>query len=208
MNFSHVTLPIYVMRNGRKNKFILFRSFLLSCILFSFTACISTASVPLDKSSASEVDSGYSALLLFLENQQHLTLLRRIRSFLTLQDISDESTKLLDSISESSAKAHDELEKLAKKKPAVVIQKFSDNSIGKATFDSLRMTTAKELMLDSKNFEKNLLFSQTQMLRLISHLAEELKEHESNEKRKAWLIALSKRYEEYYVRIYKRMALV
>lgn len=100
-----------------------------------------------------------------------------------------------------------DLEKLALKKPPIFVKEFSENSIGKATFDSLRITTAKELLFDSENFEKNFLFSQAQILRMISHLAEKIEEQEVNEKRKAWLLKLVERYEAYYSLIYERITL-
>ena len=169
---------------------------------------MSTISTTLVRSDVSEIDSGYNVLLLFLGNQQHLTTVKRVKSFFTFQDISEDSSKLIDEISKSSEKAVTEMEKLVLKKPAIAVQDFPDNSIGKATFDSLRMTTAKEFLFDPKNFEKNLLLSHAQLLRVISHLVRELEQQEPNEKRKAWLINLEERYETYYKLIYQRITLV
>ena len=159
------------------------------------------------KQNNSEVSAGYNALHLFLENQRYLTTVMRVKSFLTFDGISVDSAKLIDTIEKSSSKALAEMEKLKQKKPVIAIHEFPDDSIGKATFDALRMTAAKEFLFDPKNFEKNLLLSHAQLLRVISHLAEELEEQESNNKRKVWLSNLVERYEQYYALIYKRIAL-
>ncbi len=126
---------------------------------------------------------------------------------ISFSGISDKSEKLIDEISDSSEQAIEELEKLAALKPAVVFEEFSDEKIGKATFDSLRMTTAKEFLFESDNFEKNLLLSQLNILRVITHLAEELEEKETCTKRKAWLNKLANRYESYYQQTYERIKL-
>lgn len=176
-------------------------------MIVSLTVSCATTSITRSQSNVSEVNIGYSVLLLFLESQKNITTLGHVKAFFTLKSVDDDATKLIDNISESSKKALIELENLASTKPPIVIKDFPDNSIGKATFNSLRITTAKELLFDSKNFEKNFLFSQAQLVRLISHLAKELEEQEVNEKRKAWLLKLVKRYESYYALIYKRITL-
>ena len=153
------------------------------------------------------VDAGYSALKLFLEDEQHLTTLRRIKLVLAFEGISDKSTRLVDEIAETSEQALDDLEKLAAAKPAIVFKEFSDDSIGKATFDSLRIATAKELLLETDDFEKDLLLSQSNILRLISHLAKQLEEKETNANRKAWLNKLALRYEKYYQQVYARISI-
>ena len=124
---------------------------------------------------------------------------------ISFSGISDKSEKLIDEISESSEQAIEDLEKLATLKPALVFEEFSDETISKATFDSLRMTTAKEFLLESKNFEKNLLLSQLKILRVISHLAEELEAKETCAKRKVWLSKLANRYEGYYQQTYEQI---
>jgi len=153
------------------------------------------------------VDAGYSALKLFLEDEQHLTTLRRIKLVLAFEGISDKSTRLVDEIAETSEQALDDLEKLAAAKPAIVFKEFSDDSIGKATFDSLRIATAKELLLETDDFEKDLLLSQSNILRVISHLAIQLEEKETNAKRKAWLSKLAVRYEKYYQQVYAQISI-
>ena len=160
-----------------------------------------------NRSATSPASTGYSALKLFLEDEQYLTAIRRTKMVISFSGISDKSEKLIDQISDSSERAIEELEKLAAVKPSFVFEEFSDETIGKATLDSLRMTTAKEFLLESENFEKNLLLSQLNILRVISHLAEQLEEKETSTKRKAWLNKLANRYENYYQQIYARITI-
>ena len=126
---------------------------------------------------------------------------------ITFSGISDSSTKLIDAIADTSKQAVDELEKLARAKPAFVFEEFSEKSIGKATLDSLRLAMAKEFLFESDNFEKNLLLSQLKVLPVISHLAQQLEEKETNSKRKAWLNKLADRYEIFYQKIKKRIVI-
>lgn len=156
---------------------------------------------------AASIVSGYSALKLFLEDEQHLTTIRRVKTVITFDGISDNSIRLIDEIADSSEQALKELEKLAAAKPVIVFKEFSDESIGKATLDSLRFATAKEFLFNADDFEKNLLLSQSQILRVISHLALQLEEKETNAKRKAWLNKLAERYEKYYQQVYARISI-
>jgi hypothetical protein len=126
---------------------------------------------------------------------------------ISFSTISDKSSKLIDAISDTSERAIEELEKLSAVKPSFEFEEFSDETIGKATLDSLRITTAKEFLLESENFEKNMLLSQLNILRVISHLARELEEKETSDKRKAWLNRLASRYESYYQQIYARITI-
>ena len=142
--------------------------------------------------------SGYSALKLFLEDEQHLTTIRRAKMLISFSAISDKSTKLIDDIASSSEQAVEELEKLSTAKPAFRFESFADDTIVTATLDSLRMTTAKEFLFAGEEFEKDLLLSQLKVLRLISHLAKQLEKNEINPKRKIWLSELAARYENYY----------
>lgn len=194
------------MSNYVHNNFFLYRQALSFCLLFCFAVSYSPAATS-NTRTITEADTGYSALAMFLENQEQLKTLRSVRSFLTRQRISTESAKLIDEISDYSSQALIELKQQTAKEPTILLVEFSDDTISIETFDSLRMSTAKELMFDSKNFEKNLLLSQTQVLRVISHLAEQLRKKEHNRKRKVWLHDLSKRYEDYYNRVFQRIAL-
>ena len=160
-----------------------------------------------NRSATSPASTGYNALKLFLEDEQYLTIIRRTKMVISFSDISDKSRKLIDDINDTSEQAIEELEKLAAVKPAFVFEEFSDETIGKATHDSLRMTTAKEFLLESENFEKKLLLSQLNILRVISHLAKQLEENETSAKRKAWLNKLAHRYENYYQQIYVRISI-
>jgi hypothetical protein len=175
---------------------------MLGILVFTDTHAIGAS-----RQKAQTIDSGYSALKLFLEDEQHLTTLRRVKLVLAFEGISDKSTRLVDDIAETSEQALDDLEKLAAGRPAIVFEEFSDDSIGKATFDSLRIATAKELLLETDDFEKDLLLSQSNILRVISHLAKQLEEKETNAKRKAWLNGLAVRYEKYYQQVYARISI-
>ncbi len=152
------------------------------------------------------VDAGYSALRLFLKDEQHLTTIRRIKTVLTFDGVSDRTAELIDRIADSSDQALVELEALAASSPEIVFEDFDDDSIGKATLDSMRYSTAKEFLFDKGSFEKNLLLSQSQILPVISHLARQLEQNETNAKRKVWLNELADRYEEYYRKVYARIA--
>jgi len=168
----------------------------------SLLAAIVTTAGADQKQTAGSIASGYSALRLFLEDEQHLTTIRRIKTALSFEGISDRSKKLVDEIADTSERALDELEILVADRPAVVFEDFSDESIGKATLDSLRIATAKEFLLDTDDFEKNLLLSQSNILRVISHLATQLEEKETSDRRKAWLNKLALSYENYYRQVY------
>ena len=103
---------------------------------------------------------------------------------ITFSDISDKASRLIDDIADSSEQALEELDKLEKEKPHIVFKDFSDDTIAKATFDSLRMASVKEFMLEADNFEKNLLLSQLKVLPVISHLAMQLEKKETNQKQR------------------------
>ncbi len=150
---------------------------------------------------SSSIASGYSALKIFLEDEQYLTTIRRTKMVITFSDISDNSKKLIDDIASSSEQALVELEAFAQQKPVVVFEDFSEEMIAKATLDSLRMETAKEFLFEADDFEKNLLLSQLKVLPVISHLAEQLEKKETNQKRKTWLNELAKKYKDYYQQV-------
>lgn len=147
------------------------------------------------------IATGYSALKIFLEDEQYLTTIRRTKMVITFSDISDNSKKLIDDIADSSEQALVELEAFAQQKPVVVFEDFSEEMIAKATLDSLRMETAKEFLFEADDFEKNLLLSQLKVLPVISHLAEQLEKKETNQKRKSWLNELAKKYKDYYQQV-------
>jgi hypothetical protein len=161
-----------------------------------------------DRSASSSVSTGYSALKLFLEDEEHLTAIRRTKMVITFSGISDGSSKLIDDIASDSEQALEELEQLTTIKPRIKLIEFSDDLIGKATFDSLRITAGKEfLLVEAEDFEKNLLVSQLKVLRVISHLALALEEKETSSKRKKWLNKLAVRYESYYQKVNARITL-
>ena len=193
-----ITYPVFISFTAR----LMFITSMLGILVFTNPQAIGAS-----KRQAQTIDSGYSALKLLLEDEQHLTTLRRVKLVLAFEGISDKSTRLVDNIAETSEQALDDLEKLAAAKPVIVFEEFSENSIGMATFDSLRIATAKELLLETENFEKDLLLSQSNILRVISHLAKQLEEKETNAKRKAWLNKIAIRYEKYYQQVYTRISI-
>jgi len=156
----------------------------------------------------SQLNTGYSALKLFLEDEQHLTTIRRIKAVIAFGGISDQSEKIVDEIAESASSSLEKLEEFSSKQPTVNFITFSDEKIGKATLDSIRMATAKDFLFNNDSFEKDLLISQAQVLKVISHLAKQIAEQENNAKRKEWLLHLAKQYEDFYALVYNRLALI
>lgn len=175
-------------------------------LLLVIAAAVGPANGSRHQASNSNINFGYSALKLFLADEQHLTTIRRVKTVISLEGVSKATKKLIDDIADSSEQALAQLEKLAPAKPAIVFHDFDDDFIGKATLDSMRYATAKEFLFDSDDFEKNLLVSQAQILRVISHLASQLEQNETNPKRRAWLNKLSRRYEAYYQRVFARIS--
>ena len=186
----------------------IFKIFFVSILISFFVIADNPLVSANNRSASSSVSTGYSALKLFLEDEEHLTAIRRTKMVITFSDISDGSRKLIDDIANSSEQALEEMEKLAAAKPRIELVEFSDDLIGKATFDSMRMTAGKEfLFVEAEDFEKNLLVSQLKVLRVISHLALALEEKETNSKRKIWLSKLAVKYENYYQKVNERIAL-
>ena len=183
---------------------LIFVSILISFFVIADNPLVSAS----NRSVTSPLSTGYSALKLFLEDEEHLTTIRRTKMVITFSGISDGSSKLIDDIASSSETALEELERLAAAKPRINLVEFSDDLIGKATFDSLRVTAGKEfLFADAEDFEKNLLISQLKVLRVISHLALELEKKENNSKRKKWLNRLAVKFENYYQKVNARITL-
>jgi hypothetical protein len=151
------------------------------------------------------LNTGYSALKLFLQDEQYLTIIRRTKAVLMFDGISESSKQLVDDISDTSAAALEQLSYMASSKPAIQLEVFPEDAIIMATFDAMRMSTAKELLFVSDDFEKSLLISQAQILRVISHLVRQIEQQETNPKRKDWLSKLADRYEDYYRKVYSRI---
>lgn len=183
---------------------IIYRLQCLICLL-----CLSLFSQPVicaTQQVTSPTAGGYTALKLFLEDEELLTAIRRAKMLITFTGISDRSAKLVDKIADSSELALEELETLAGAKPAIVFEDLSNETIALATLDSLRSKTAREFLFDGRHFEKNLLLSQLKILRVISHLAKQIENKESNAKRRAWLNRLAEQYENYYQQVLSRIS--
>lgn len=186
---------------------LIFVASLVAVLIISDSPAVSANTQASVNSTASPIAPGYSVLKLLLEDEQHLTFIRRTQMVITFDSIGDHSARLIDAISDSSERDLEKLEKLATAKPVFLFEEFSDDAIGKATLDSLRMTTAKEFLFESDDFEKNLLLSQLKVLRVISHLAIQLEHKETNAKRKKWLNKISNQYEDYYQQVNARITI-
>jgi len=180
---------------------------LVSSLFGALVIADTPVEITVKQTTVNSLAPGYSVLKLFLQDEQYLTTIRRTKMVITFSGISDNTSNLIDEIAETSEQAVETLDKLATEKPAFIFKEFSDEMIGKATLDSLRMTTVKEFLLSSNEFEKDLLLSQLKVLRVISHLAKQLEEKESNNKRKAWLGKLAVQYEDYYQQVNARIVI-
>lgn len=178
---------------------------LITLLLGILTASDPSAAHNKTPSTGNSIASGYTALKLFLEDEQYLTTIRRTKMVLTFSGISDASTNLVDEITDASEQAIEELEKLKLEKPSFTFEEFPEENIAIVTLDSLRMATAREFLFNDTNFEKDLLISQLKVLRVISHLASQLAENETSNKRKTWLNNLARRYERFYQKVYARV---
>jgi hypothetical protein len=181
---------------------------LITLISGSFlVANFSLANANVTPKGINAIDSGYSVLKLLLEDEQHLTVIRRTKMVLTFSSINDTSTTIIDAITSSSERSLDELEAIATEQPEINFSELSGETIASATLNSLRMATAKEFLFDGDNFEKNLLLSQLKVLPVIIHLAEQLEEKETNSDRKQWLNRLSSQYREHYQLVNSRISI-
>ena len=77
-----------------------------------------------DRSASSSIATGYSALKLFLEDEEHLTAIRRTKMMITFSGISDGSAKLIDDIASTSEQALEELEQLTNTQPRINSSSF------------------------------------------------------------------------------------
>ncbi|RLB62319.1 MAG: hypothetical protein DRH08_12655 [Deltaproteobacteria bacterium] len=187
---------------------LFFKLLLIACVSGSlFVTSFSLANANVTPKGINAIDSGYSVLKLLLEDEQHLTVIRRTKMVLTFTRINDTSTTIIDAISTSSEQSLGELETLATKQPKISFSDLSGETIASATLNSLRMATAKEFLFDGDNFEKDLLLSQLKVLPVIIHLAEQLEEKETNIDRKQWLNRLVGQYKEHYLLVNSRISI-
>ena len=187
-------------------KLLLIASVAGALYVASFSLVNANAPSSISPSTTSAVDSAYSVLKLLLEDEQHLTAIRRTKMVITFTSINDTSSKLIDGISDSSEQLLNELEILSEANPDINFSSFSDDTIAATTLDSLRLATAKEFLFDSDNFEKNLLLSQLRILPVIIHLAEQLEKKETNTDRKQWLSKLANQYKKHYQLVNSRIS--
>jgi hypothetical protein len=181
---------------------------LITCVSIPlFITALSLANANITPKAISTTDSGYSVLKLFLEDEQHLTVIRRTKLVLTFTSIDDISTTIIDAISNSSKRSLSELEELAEAKPEITFSELSSKTIASATLNSIRMATAKEFLFGGENFEKDLLLSQLKVLPVIIHLAEQLEKNETNFDRKQWLNKLVSQYKGHYQLVNSRISI-
>jgi hypothetical protein len=171
-----------------------------SLIIFLFPLILVASTVLPGNQAKVNNNPGYSALRLFLEDEQHLTTVRRIKSLISFRTIDDSVANLVDDIADISEAALDELDTLSTLRPEINFESLAETSIARATFDSLRYTTAEKFLRDGDDFEKNLLLSQIQILPVIVHLSQQLEENENRIKRKHWLYKLGLKYNVLYQR--------
>lgn len=145
-------------------------------------------------------ESGYSMLRLFLVDEHYLTAIRRVKSVLSFGGISVTTASFIDEIATASEAALHQLDALAKEQPTIQFDPFDESNIVITTFDALRYSMARQLFLDTAQFEKNLLLSQVQILPVITHLIKQLAANETNPQRKKWLADLAREYAGFYKR--------
>lgn len=190
-------------RSARKS----IRRFILSgLVLLVLPTADAIADIKNSASVNKNLSTGYSSLKLLLDDEQYLTAVRRTRLVITFSSISEGTTTLIDNIADSSEQALDELEQLAERKPAITFIEFDEYSIVMQTFESIRSDALKSFFFDD-DFEKQLLVSQLNVLRVMSQLAHQLEQLETSTERKHWLRKFSRQYESYYQKVYKRFRL-
>ncbi|MDH5436875.1 MAG: hypothetical protein OEX83_08950 [Gammaproteobacteria bacterium] len=179
---------------------------ILLFVLFPLT--LSASALSSDKPEHIRLLRGYDALRLFLEDEQYLTTVRRLKNVITFSGINQPLANLVDDIADISETALEELEDLAEQTPVIQFGVLDEASIAVSTLDSMRYATAKTFLKDSENFEKNLLLSQVQILPVIAHLAKQLEELETSAIRKYWLHKLATKYSTLYQRAYAQLVIV
>lgn len=153
-------------------------------------------------------DIGYDVLRTLLGDEQHIDTLSLVKTVINLRRISDLTRSLVDDIAAASAASLEDIDRLAGLDPPLVSGESSPDELDQAVIDTLRMTTATNLLMASgDDFELLLIVSQIQALRLISHLSDELRKIDPNPARQAWLTRLAARYEQFYSRAVARLSL-
>jgi hypothetical protein len=151
---------------------------------------------------------GYSLLRKLLRDEQYIKAIRLAKSVFTFRALADPTKTLIDDIAARSSEKLTELDRLATLEPAITFGESCPAMLDQAMLNALRVTTAKDLVLASKDdFEVNLVVSQIQALRMISHLLTELRDIDPNAERQAWLERLSTDYEALYRRAVARLSL-
>lgn len=178
----------------------------LLMLVMALAACNDHVEAPVSHTAAlRELNAGYAILRTTLRDQQHLKTIRLTKSLMTFKPVSKPTRQIIDDIAEISSTALEELEQLASQAPEIDFDTGRDEDIERMTSDALRTTTAKEFLTSREDFELILLISQTQALRYISHLARELRDIDTNTRRRVWLAALSDQFEKLYLQVLSRL---
>ena len=77
----------------------------ITSLICAFVIAENTVVNANSRSVTSPTTTGYSALKLFLEDEQYLTAIRRTKMVISFSDISDKSGKLIDYINDTSEQA-------------------------------------------------------------------------------------------------------
>jgi hypothetical protein len=153
-------------------------------------------------------DAGYEILRTLLADERHIETLRLLKTVVNLRNTTDPTNLLIDDIAAASAANLEQIEQLAGLEPPVILGESRPDQIDQAVIDTLRMTTARNLVLASRDdFELMLVVSQVQALRLISQLSGELRNIDPNTRRQTWLEGLAVQYEDLYQRAVARLSL-
>ncbi|MGD8310980.1 MAG: hypothetical protein PVJ66_00165 [Gammaproteobacteria bacterium] len=180
---------------------------LTTLLMLGLAACSDHARAPAPHAGAAlqELNAGYAILRTILGDEQYLKVIRLTKGIVSFKSVSESTRQVIDDIAQTASAAHEELERLASLSPEIIFASGEGAVIEQITLRALRITTAKEFLASKENFEVILLVSQTQALRLVSHLAGELQDIETNPRRKAWLEELANRFEKLYARTLARL---
>ncbi|MEN8205189.1 MAG: hypothetical protein ABFS24_04165 [Pseudomonadota bacterium] len=179
----------------------------LLVLTLTIAACDAPDKIPVPQTddTIQSLNAGYGILHATLRDEHHLKTIRLAKTIVMLKSVTEPTSRIIDDIAQTSSAALDELEKLAPLSPEIMLDENNEGQIERAIRDALRITTAKELFTSKEDFEVILLSSQLQALRILSHLASELHEIETNNSRKVWLNTLSDQFEKLYLRVLSRL---
>ncbi|MEZ5542832.1 MAG: hypothetical protein R3F42_12435 [Pseudomonadota bacterium] len=180
----------------------------LLALLPLLCACDSFTAIPQPAPTGNAArDDAYRVLHTLLRDERYIKALRIIKDTITFQASTAATASLIDDIATLSSRSLDQIDKLAALDPAIDLGAATADRFGSKILDALRVATARDLITASReDFEVNLVVSQTQALRVISQLLEELQALDTNHRRQTWLADLAAKYEALYRRAVARLA--